>query len=503
MDPVLRSIAGGVYMPVNEEMDIEPQHGKDIVITLDSRIQEIAESALMKMMTGNEAEHGCAIVMEVKTGKIKAIANLGRNANGTYWENFNYALTPTEPGSTFKLASLMTVLENNTINLNNYVDLEGGVWKVHGRTVYDSERHGKHNVTIKRAFELSSNVGMAKLVYSTYSEQPAQFVNHLKSLGFNVSTGVDIYGERNAVLYEPGDKHWSSTTLPWMSFGYNLAITPLHTAMFYNAVANNGTMMKPYLLSAIKKNGITVFENQPIILKDSICSKKTLNQLQDCLIGVCSQEGATAFNLFKESAYAVAGKTGTALVANGSIGYGNHIYQSSFAGFFPANAPKYTCVVIIKNKPHAAKYYGALVAGPVFKEIADKLHIMDAYQCNKPLATAKFFQDSSTRIYTGTRTDMHTIYAALQKKIADSAVNKNAPFAQLHQDVNQATIKNNLSVLSSSMPALDGLGLKDALYACEQQGLIVKVKGMGKVAAQSIPAGIAIKEGQHISIYLN
>ena len=373
---LVRYITSGVAVPVEDDYQVEPENGKDIVTTIDTRIQEITENALMKMMISNEAEHGCAIVMEVKTGAIKAIANLGRRPDGTYWEDFNYAMTPTEPGSTFKLATLLSVLEDKKVSLSSSVDLNNGTWQINGRTVYDAEQHGVYVTNVKRAFELSSNVGMAKLAYNSYASNPTRFINHLKNLGLDSLTGIDLYGERKPVMYKPGSRYWSATTLPWMAFGYNIAITPLHTAMLYNAVANNGKMMKPYLLQSVQQDGIIIKQTQPAALKEKICSDETLKQLKECLIGVCKDSGATAYKTFKGTSYRVAGKTGTALVANGSRGYADHVYQSSFAGFFPADDPQYTCVVVIKNKPHAPIFYGALVAGPVFKEIADRLYTM-------------------------------------------------------------------------------------------------------------------------------
>src|SRR3954468_15824747 len=369
---LVRYISGGVAVPVNDDYQVEPENGKDITTTLDTRIQEITENALMKMMMGNEADHGCAIVMEVKTGAIKAIANLGRRPDGNYWEDFNYAMTPTEPGSTFKLSTMISVLEDKKYTLNSGVDLDGGTWQINGRTVYDAEQHGVHVTNVKRAFELSSNVGMAKLAYFSYANAPLQYINHLKKLGLDSLTGIDLYGERKPVMYKPGSRYWSATTLPWMAFGYNIAITPLHTAMLYNAIANNGKMMRPYLLQSVQQDGILIRQTQPVTLKEKICSNETLKQLKECLIGVCNDSGATAYKTFKGTPYTVAGKTGTALVANGSKGYGDHIYQSSFAGFFPADNPQYTCIVVIINKPRVRVFYGAFVAGPVFKEIADR-----------------------------------------------------------------------------------------------------------------------------------
>lgn len=495
---LVRYITGGVAVPVNEEYDIEPKNGKDIVTTLDSRIQEITENALMNMMMKNEAEHGCAIVMEVKTGKIKAIANLGRQPNGSYWEDFNYAMTPTEPGSTFKLATMISVLEDKKFTLSSNVNLNGGVWQINRRTVYDSEKHGQTNVTVKRAFELSSNVGMAKLAYASYAANPSQFVNHLKALHLDSTTGIDLYGERPPFVDHPGSKYWSATTLPWMAFGYNVLVSPLHTCMLYNAVANNGNMMKPYLLNEVTQEGVSLKQTQPVAI-EKICDSITLQQLKECLVGVCRDSGSTAFKLFKGTTYPVAGKTGTALVANGKHGYADHIYQSSFAGYFPADNPQYTCVVVIKNKPHAALFYGASVAGPVFKEIADKLVTINAPQQDSiKYATAKS-ADTAFYTCTGFNSDIKSILSAMHIAYKDSAKTK---IAKMYKQQDPPVI-TGIAVSSKYMPALDGLGLKDALYICENAGLVVKIRGSGKVINQSISEGSPIAKGQLVKLELN
>ncbi len=374
---LVRYIAGGVYVPV-EGYEIEPEQGKDIVTTLDVNIQDIAETALLKMMNSNECDHGTCIVMEVKTGKVKAIANLGKNEKGEYWENLNYAILASEPGSTFKLATMLAILEDGVATLDSKVDLEKGVWQVSRRTVYDSERHNKTEVTLKQAFQYSSNVGMAKMVWNNYAKDPMRYINHLRALKMNEFSGIDLIGETRPIVKTPKSKTWSATSLPWMSFGYEVLVSPLQTLMLYNAVANDGKMMKPYLVSEVKQGGLTVQKIKPEVLEEKICSDRTLSQLKEALLGVCTEEGGTGFKLFKNSLYQVAGKTGTALVANGKRGYADRIYQSSFAGYFPANDPKYSVIVVIKNKPFAKQYYGASVAGPVFKEVADKLFAMQA-----------------------------------------------------------------------------------------------------------------------------
>ncbi|MEP6684056.1 MAG: penicillin-binding protein, partial [Parafilimonas sp.] len=496
---LVRYISGGIAVPVNEDYDIEPKNGKDIVTTIDSRIQEITENALMRMMISNEAEHGCAIVMEVKTGKIKAIANLGQQPDGSYWEDFNYAMTPTEPGSTFKLATLLSILEDKKFTLNSTVNLEGGVWNINGRTVYDSEKHDaeESNTNVKRAFELSSNVGLAKLAYASYSSNPMQFVNHLKTLHLDSITGIDLYGERPPFIDHPGSKYWSATTLPWMAFGYNVLVTPLHTCMLYNAVANNGEMMKPYLLDEVRQEGNIIKKTQPLSI-EKICDSTTLQQLKECLIGVCSDPGSTAYKLFEGTTYPVAGKTGTALVANGTHGYGDHIYQASFVGYFPADNPQYTCVVVIKNKPHAALYYGGSVAGPVFKEISDRLVTLNVPQPDSVMYASVKSIDSSSYSYAGFQTDIKSILSNIHIPYKDSATTE---LAKMNKHQNQPLL-TSINISNKYMPALNGLGLKDALYICENAGLVVKINGTGKVFNQSIAAGNAIAKGQLINLQL-
>jgi cell division protein FtsI (penicillin-binding protein 3) len=492
----VRTIAGGVKVPINDDYIIEPETGKDIVSTIDVFIQEIAENALMKMMEKNEAENGCAIVMEVKTGKIKAIANLGKKSSGGYWEDYNYAISTTEPGSTFKLATMMALLEDKKINLNTMVDLEGGIWRVAGQTVYDSEQSGHRGVTAKQAFELSSNVGMAKLVSAYYSGQPSQFINRLKQMQMDTLTGIDLIGEKLATIYKPGQKMWGPTTMPWMAFGYNLQISPLQTLALYNAVANQGKMMRPYLVSSVREEGVLLKNMDPIVVREKVCSDQTLAQLRECLEGVCI--AGTAKELFKNSLFPVAGKTGTALVANGNKGYADKIYQSSFAGYFPADNPQYTCVVVIKNKPHAAVFYGGSVAGPVFKEIADRLY--STYVKGGKNELNKKLLDSSLMSYAGSKKDMARVMGKLKMGFRDSA--SNAAYVAVKGEVRDLVITAKSTPLNL-MPELNGMGLKDAVYVCENMGLKLNIRGKGKVMAQSITAGLPVVKGQLVEVELN
>ena len=450
-------------------------------------------------MIANEAEHGTCIVMEVATGKIKAVANLGRQTDGSYWEDLNYAIRATEPGSTFKLATLLSLLEDHKVHLTDNLNLEGGVWKVAGRTVYDSEPHDNNRTfTVKEAFEISSNVGMAKLAWTNYSGNPGAFVDHLKKLRLNEPTGVDLVGETTPIVKNPKSRTWSNTTLPWMAFGYEVLVSPLQTLTLYNAVANNGRMMKPYLVSSVQESGITIKENEPKALVEKICSDATLQQLKECLRGVVSEKEGTARKIFATAWYKVAGKTGTALVANGSRGYADHIYQSSFAGYFPADNPKYSCIVVIKNKPFAKNYLGALVAGPVFRELADKL--MSAEVGPAEVAGNNFKKDSAQFFYAGSTRDMREVVRTLGVNYIDST-GKNE-WARLYASNYQA-VMNRQSVSRQTMPDVKGMGLKDALYLLESADLKVAVKGRGKVKMQSIIPGSLLKKNETVSIELN
>jgi cell division protein FtsI (penicillin-binding protein 3) len=494
----VRKIAGGVSVPVDDTYEIEPETGKDIVSTIDVFIQEVTENALMKMMVKNEAQHGCAIVMETKTGKIKAIANLGKRTEGVYWEDFNYAISPTEPGSTFKLATMMALLEDKKVKLTDIVNIENGVWKINGQTVFDSEQRGEYEVTVKKAFEKSSNVGMAKMVWANYANNPNQYLNHLKKMRIDTLTGIDLAGERAPTVFRPGHKLWGPTTLPWMAFGYNLAITPMQTLSLYNAVANGGKMMRPYLVSAVKEEGVPLRAFGSKVVDEKICSDETLRLLKECLEGVCIE--GTAAKLFKGTPYKVAGKTGTALVANGKNGYSEQIYQASFAGYFPAENPQYTCLVVIVNKPHAVAHHGADVAGPVFKEIADRLYSTYIRQPATQMAQVTK-ADSSLYRYAGLRKELALIGSQLNLHLVDST-SRNTDWT-IASGKNNQVILSSKSINAQSMPDIKGMVLKDVVYLCENMGLKVNARGKGKVMIQSVQPGQPIAKGQVIEVQLN
>lgn len=491
---LMRRIAGGTFVPV-EGYDIEPENGRDVITTIDVNMQDIVESALMNMMVQNEAEHGTCILMEVKTGKIKAIANLGRQPNGSYWEDMNYALQVAEPGSTFKLATIISALEDKFVTMQDKVDLNYGQWQVGRRTVWDSERHHHAVVTIKQAFELSSNVGMAKLAYQYYYKRPNDFVAHLKKLKLDQPTGIDLVGEGRPVIKTTKSRTWSATTLPWMAFGYEVLISPLQTCMLYNAVANNGKMMKPYLVNSVMEYGKVEKQFEPTVLLDSVCSQTTLKQLKKMLEGVMLS--GTGKKL-QTPYYSIAGKTGTALVANGNRGYADKIYQSSFAGYFPANDPQYTCVVVIKNRPHAAKFYGASVAGPVFREVADRLYAI-AVEKQQPMQSSTSI-DTLLALKHGKGGEWKQILTTLHLPWQGAVGSTDWVSAAVND---RKIALTPVAQVKGAVPDVTGMGLKDALYLLENAGLRVVIKGAGKVKAQSIAGGTKILNDQTITIELS
>ena len=495
---LIRFVGAGSYIPV-EGYEIEPKNGKDIITTIDVNIQDIAENALLKMMIDNEAQHGTCIVMEVKTGKLKAIANLGRQHDGEYLEDLNYAIRGSEPGSTFKLATMISLLEDKRVRLEDHVNLEGGSWKVSNRTVYDSEKHGLTDVTIKEAFEHSSNVGMAKLVWANYNQNPSKFIDHLKKLKLNQRSGVDLVGETNPIIKNPKSRTWSATTLPWMAFGYEVLVSPLQTLMLYNAVANDGRMMKPYLVNEVRQSGLTLNKTEPEVLEENICSDRTIKLLRECLEGVLIEGTGKDLNT---PHYKIAGKTGTALVANGRHGYADRIYQSSFAGYFPADNPEYSCIVVIRNKPFARKFYGAMVAGPVFREVADKLVALTSQRNDGSLApiTNYLKADSNDFYYAGSTKSLKAILSEVKIGYQDST--EHADWSRMYGG-HDRTIINKQNISRKLIPNVKGMGLKDALYLMESMGIRVRTSGKGKVSNQSVSPGMPVQKNQIVTLELD
>lgn len=369
-----QQIGKGQWKPLSDANEIEPKDGYDVYTTVDVNIQDIAHHALLKQLQLYDAEHGCVVVMDVKTGEIRAISNLGKTRKGTYRELLNYAVGEShEPGSTFKVMSFMAALEDKVIDTSTVIDTQKGRKQFYGRYIHDSRYGGYGKISAARTLEVSSNIGLATIIDEHYSKNPQKFIDRLKSWRLNKPLGVSIIGEGVPVIPEPGDKKWSRNALPSMAYGYNLKLTPLQTLAFYNAIANNGELIKPRFLRAVKEfdKEIEVFEKEVIVEK--ICSDETLNKIREILKNIVTR--GTGEKLYSKN-FSMAGKTGTARKEYWMKGWAkNKRYISSFSGYFPAENPKYSCIVVIHEPSTKVGYYGADVTGPVFKRIAQKIFI--------------------------------------------------------------------------------------------------------------------------------
>ena len=457
-----QKIAKGQWKPIRDVNEIDPQDGYDVISTIDVFIQDIAHHALLKQLTDYEADHGCVVVMETKTGKIKAISNLGRAADGSYYETTNYAVAEShEPGSTYKLVDMMVLLEDKKIDTSAVFDSHGGVIKYSGKSVRDSHEGGYGKISLARGFEVSSNTVMVQAVYNNYKNNPSQFVNHVNSYGLNKTLGLPIKGEGKPFVPQPSDKNWSNISLPWMAFGYGVSITPLQTLTFYNAVANNGVMVKPQFVSEIKEWNRTIKKYDTEVMNPRICSKETILKLHAVLENVVKK--GTGSKLYSKD-FSMAGKTGTAAVNYSKNGGSEKYYASSFVGYFPADKPKYSCIVVV-HKPNTANnnYYGADVAGPVFKRIAQKI-FTDAPSTNE-------IKNINRRI-PKQENDYDTYFAKSQKK-------------------------------QSSVPNVKGMSGMDAVALFGNLGVKVKIIGVGKVKKQSIQAGESLDKNATIILELS
>ncbi len=501
-----------IWMPLQDLTQIEPQNGYDIVTTLDINLQDIAESALMRGVQAHDADWGAAIVMDVKTGAIKAIANLskGKDEDG-FFEVYNNAIgSRTEPGSTFKLASIMALLEDGYISLDDSVHLENGEKMFYEITMTDDNPLSRNldSVTIKHAFEISSNVGIATLVDHYYGrenetvrwEGAARFIQRLKDFNLNLPTGIEIDGEVDPYIKEAGSEEdlWSGLTLPWMAHGYELQITPLQLLTFYNAVANNGTMMKPYLVSEIQHFGETKEVVKPLVIKKQIASPNTIEAAKELLEGVV--ENGTAYKLYTDE-YRFAGKTGTAQIDYTRYSTYTRVggYQASFVGYFPADKPIYSCIVVIYN-PKQNGFYGGEVAGPVFREIADKAYAtkIKLHAPLNNLPKPKLVSRQLPHMDIGHKEDIQQVLSQLNLRYYGQ------PETELGViDSRTDSIKIlNKSIPQDRVPSVVGMGLRDALYVLENRGLGVEISGFGKVVSQSILAGTMIN-GQTIKLTLD
>lgn len=459
-----QKIAHGQYKPIRDENEIEPIEGYDVVSTIDVYIQDIAHHALLETLKKFDAEHGCVIVMETKTGYIKAIANLGKGTDSKYYEQLNYAVREKgEPGSTFKLVDMIALLEDKKVDTSKVYDRNGGLITFFGKDVVDSHRDGPQRISLAKGFEISSNTVLVKAVYENYKNNPKQFVDRINNMGLNKPLGLCLKGEGIPFVPQPNTPKWNGISLPWMAFGYGVEVTPMQTLTLYNAIANNGQMIKPQFVSEIRDKNKTIKKFEKEIINPKICSEETVKKLKALLENVVKK--GTAKSIYSKD-FSIAGKTGTAQGNYGINGGADKHYISSFVGFFPVKEPKYTCIVVV-HKPSTVKgnYYGADVAGPVFKKIAQKI-----------------FTDSPTTM------DIKD----LNKKISKQENQYNEYSLKAQNDNNK-------------VPNVKGMPGMDAIALLENMGLKVKLNGngVGKVKSQSILAGQPISRNSVIELQLN
>jgi cell division protein FtsI (penicillin-binding protein 3) len=485
---LMQRIAGNVWKPVNNDNEIEPMDGSDVVTTIDLNIQDVAENALMKQLSLQGADMGCAILMEVSTGEIKAIANLKKVGEDSYDEVLNYAISQAaEPGSTFKLASYMVAMEDGYLGPDDIIDSYGGVHNFGSYTMHDSHEGLPAKISVKDAFAHSSNVSVASAIVKSYQKNPQSFIDGLKRLHIDDDLGIQIQGANKIKIKDTKNKTWSGLSLPLMSIGYETQLSPMQILTFYNAVANNGKMIQPLFVKEIRNKGTVVKTFKSKVIADSICSQATIAKAKIMLEEVVKT--GTASHI-KHAQYTIAGKTGTAQIANGALGFNKQNYQASFCGYFPADKPRYSCIVVI-YAPSKGAYYGASVACPVFKEIADKVYALNVDMHDE----LQRYPDSTfagNPVFKSGRSNPTTI----------AAKNLSLPVETPSAGWNNQSLKA-VEIPDNKVPNVVGMGLRDAMYLLEGQGLIVKPVGRGTVMRQSIDAGQKIEKGKQIVIELS
>ena len=457
-----QKIAQGQYKPIKDGNEVEPQDGYDVISTIDVYIQDIAHHALLESLQKFQAEHGCVIVMETKTGYIKAISNLGKGKeNQDYYERLNYAIRETgEPGSTFKLVDMIALLDDQKVDTSKVYNRKGGSINFYGHNVVDSHREGPQMISLAKGFEISSNTVMVQAVQQNYKNNPKQFVERINNLGLNKPLGMGLQGEGIPKIPQPGTNKWNALSLPWMAFGYGIEVTPMQTLTLYNAIANNGEMLKPQFVSEIKEFNTTIKKFDKQVINPKICSDATISKLKAVMENVVKR--GTAKSIYSKD-FSMAGKTGTAQGNYGVNGGADKHYISSFVGFFPVDKPKYTCIVVV-HKPSTinGNFYGADVAAPVFKRIAQKI-----------------FTDSP----------LSNTINNINKNIYSQENNYNAYYTKSQNEKN-------------TIPNLKGMSGMDAIALLENKGLHVKIKGVGKVKSQSIGVGVPILKNSSIVLEL-
>ncbi len=492
---LMQRLAGGVWMPVNDDLEIAPREGSDIISTIDINIQDVAQNALERQLIKSNADFGCVVLMEVATGEIRAIANYTKVSEGIYKEQFNYAIAQSaEPGSTFKLASYLTAIDQGKFDLDDKVDVSGGKFQIYNHTIRDDHSAATPFITMKHAFEESSNVAIAKQIWRFYGKNPTEFTDKLSAMHLGEPLGLEIPGEGKPLIKTPQSKSWSGLTLPQMAYGYELKLTPLQMLVLYNAVANGGKMIAPIFVHEIRELGKPIQSFKARVVHSKICSDETLKKMRTLLEGVVQEGTAKAI---QTSRYAIAGKTGTAQIAQGAGGYkGKRQYQASFCGYFPADIPKYSMIVLINN-PTQGSYYAAQIAGPVFREIADRVYGQD-------------LKMSEQQRRMKTDTSSHLIAQTPKSKKGDvsatAQVYQTLGWAMPHstetQDSVDAVLFDETKINRGMVPNVLGMGLRDAVFLLGNAGFYPKVIGSGVVMKQSLPAGTQVGRRTQILIEL-
>lgn len=495
---LMQKISGGVWIPINDEDEIAPKDGMDIMSTIDINIQDVAHHALEEQLILSGAHHGCVVLMEVATGEIRAISNLTRIDSGVYRERYNYAVGESvEPGSTFKLASYMIGFEDGKFGPMDTIDTQGGKIRFYNHITRDSHEGGYGVINMQKAFAVSSNVAIAKAINNSYKSDPQRYVNYLKKLKLHEPLGLDIPGEGSPLIRGPKDKGWSGLSLTQMSIGYEVQLTPLQILTFYNAVANNGKMIKPLFVKELRNSGVPFKTFEAKVINKKICSDETLEMMKKMLELVV--EKGTATNL-STTVYKIAGKTGTAQVAGGKNGYkvGGTIYNASFCGYFPAENPKYSIIVVI-NDPSKKAYYGSLVSGPVFKKIADKVYA-SSMDMHKSVEQEYALLASNAPVgKAGNKVELNKVY----EKIGVKSQSNTGESEWVSVEKNSTSVKySSRTETNGIVPDVTGMGLRDALYLLENAGLKTKISGSGKVIGQSLAAGSKIYKGTLMSLTL-
>ncbi len=496
---IMQKLSGNVWMPINDKNEVEPRDGEDIITTVNINLQDVAHEALLDQLTKHNAHHGTVILMEVKSGEVRAIVNLEKDNSGNYRELYNYAIGErSEPGSTFKLPVLMAALEDGYVKLEDSIDTGKGKVRFYDKTIKDSHEGGYGIITVQEVLEYSSNVGVSMLIDRYYKGKEKEFINRLYSMNLNKMLNMEIKGEGSPEIKYPGDPYWSGISLPMMAHGYEVRMTPMQILTFYNAVANDGKMVKPKLVKEIRYNGVLKASFPTEVINPSIASASTIRDAKIMLEGVV--EKGTATNL-KNDLFKIAGKTGTAQIANMNKGYGNYKdvqYQASFVGYFPADSPKYSCIVVV-NAPSSSVYYGNLVAGPVFKEIADRVYATDLeMQDNTYYASSEKVSVPYSK--NGYYNDLSSVLTRLNmESTANSALNEWVATTSKDSIV-QVT---DLNFKEELVPNVVQMGLKDAVYLLENAGLVVVVRGKGSVKSQSLAPGSRIAPGKRIILEMS